>query len=81
MRNLIVAAAAALLASQSLAIPPLPPPPSPAAPPKLLIVVSVDQFSADLWDEYRPQFTGGLAPLASGAAFHNGYQRHATTET
>ena len=81
MRNLIVAAAAALLASQSLAIPPLPPPPSPAAPPKLLIVVSVDQFSADLWDEYRPQFTGGLARLASGAAFHNGYQSHATTET
>ena len=81
MRNLIVAAAAALLASQSLAIPPLPPPPSPAAPPKLLIVISVDQFSADLLDEYRPQFTGGLARLASGAAFHNGYQSHATTET
>ena len=28
-----------------------------AAPPKLLVVISVDQFSADLFDEYRPQFT------------------------
>ena len=53
----------------------------PPAPPKLLVVISVDQFSADLWDEYRPQFTGGLARLATGAAFHNGYQSHAATET
>ena len=45
--------------------------------PKLLIVISVDQFSADLFDEYRPQFTGGLARLASGTAFRNGYQSHA----
>ena len=52
-----------------------------APPPKLMIVISVDQFSADLWDEYRPQFTGGLARLASGAVFHNGYQSHAATET
>ena len=42
------------------AAPPLPP----APPPKLLVVISVDQFSADLFDEYRPQFTGGLARLA-----------------
>jgi predicted AlkP superfamily pyrophosphatase or phosphodiesterase len=49
--------------------------------PKLLVVISVDQFSADLWDEYRPHFTGGLARLAQGAVFHNGYQSHAATET
>jgi hypothetical protein len=49
--------------------------------PKLLVVISVDQFSADLFDEYRPQFSGGLARLASGAAFRNGYQSHAATET
>jgi predicted AlkP superfamily pyrophosphatase or phosphodiesterase len=55
--------------------------PAPAVPPKLLIVVSVDQFSADLWDQYRPQFTGGLARLASGTVFRNGYQSHAATET
>ena len=49
--------------------------------PKLIVAISVDQFSADLFDEYRPQFTGGLARIASGAAFHNGYQSHAATET
>jgi predicted AlkP superfamily pyrophosphatase or phosphodiesterase len=49
--------------------------------PKLIVAISVDQFSADLFDEYRPQFTGGLARIASGAAFHNGYQSHAWTET
>src|SRR3954451_1651514 len=80
MRKLILAAAAALFASQSAAIPPLPPPPPPQAPPKLLIVISIDQFSADLWDEYRPQFTGGFAPLASGTVVRNGYQSHAETE-
>src|SRR4051812_50058607 len=69
----------ALLASGSIAAtPPLPVPPP---KPKLLVVISVDQFSADLFDEYRPQFTGGLARLASGAVFRNGYQSHATTET
>ena len=57
------------------------PPPGSPAPPKLLVVLSVDQFSADLWDEYRPQFTGGFARLASGTVFHNGYQSHAATET
>ena len=54
---------------------------SPQGRPKLLVVISVDQFSADLWDEYRPHFTGGLARLGTGAAFHNGYQSHAATET
>ncbi|GAA4717422.1 alkaline phosphatase family protein [Sphingomonas lutea] len=50
-------------------------------PPKLLIVISVDQLSADLWDEYQPVFTGGFARIASGAVFRNGYQSHAATET
>ena len=44
--------------------PPQPPPPAP--PPKLIIAISVDQLSADLFDEYRPQFSGGLARLARG---------------
>jgi len=52
-----------------------------AAPPRLIVAISVDQFSADLFDEYRPSFTGGLARLASGASFRNGYQGHAATET
>src|SRR5438270_4055389 len=73
MRKFIFAAAAALFASQSAAQ-------APAAP-KLLVVISVDQFSANLFDEYRPQFTGGLARLATGTVFRNGYQSHAATET
>ena len=50
-------------------------------PPKLLIAISVDQFSADLFDEYRPRLTGGIARLASGTAYRNGYQGHNATET
>ena len=73
MSKRIPAAAAALLASAAAAQSP--------PPPKLLVVISVDQLSADLFDEYRPQFTGGLARLASGALFRNGYQSHANTET
>ena len=54
----------------------------PARPaPKLIVAISVDQFSADLWDEYRPTFAGGLARLARGTAYRNGYQGHAATET
>src|SRR5690242_4184299 len=73
MRKIMLAAAAALLGTPASAQQP------PA--PKLLVVISVDQFSADLFDEYRPQFTGGFARLASGAVFRNGYQSHANTET
>jgi len=73
MRKLILAAAAALFATSAHAQIP--------APPRLMIVISVDQLSADLWDEYRPQFTGGFARLASGTVFRNGYQSHAGTET
>jgi hypothetical protein len=52
-----------------------------AAPPKLIVVISVDQFSADLFGEYRRTFTGGLARLQQGAVFPSGYQSHAATET
>ena len=55
--------------------------PAPAAPPKLVIAISVDQLSADLWDAYRPYFTGGLAKLAGGTVYRNGFQSHAATET
>jgi predicted AlkP superfamily pyrophosphatase or phosphodiesterase len=79
MRKLLIALTT-LAASSALAIPPVPPPP-PAPPPKLLIVISVDQLSADLFDEYRPIFTAGLARMARGTAFRNGYQGQATTKT
>ena len=81
MRSKLLAAVVALFGSAAAAIPPLPPPPPPGPPPKLLVVISVDQFSSDLFDEYRPQFIGGLARIASGTAFRNGYQSHAATET
>jgi predicted AlkP superfamily pyrophosphatase or phosphodiesterase len=77
MRKVILAAAMALSACRSEARVPE----SPSTPPKLIVVISVDQFSADLFDEYRPHFTGGLARLAAGTAFSNGYQAHAATET
>ena len=73
MRKFVLAAAALFLAAPVAAQQP--------PPPRLLVVISVDQFSADLFDEYRPQFTGGLARLASGAVFDKAFQSHATTET
>jgi hypothetical protein len=73
MRLKFLSVAAPLFASAAAAQAP--------SPPKLLVVIAVDQFSADLFDEYRPQFTGGFARLASGTVFHNGYQSHAVTET
>lgn len=82
MRNLIGTVFAAALASAACA--------QPAAqaqsqatggPPKLVVVISIDQLSGELFDEYRPHFTGGLARLANGTAFRNGYQAHAATET
>ncbi|MEO8455842.1 MAG: alkaline phosphatase family protein [Sphingomicrobium sp.] len=73
MRKLFLAVTAAFIGSAAAAQTP--------SPPKLLVVISVDQFSADLFDEYRPQFTRGLARLASGTVFRNGYQSHAATET
>ena len=54
--------------------------PAPNAP-KLIVAISIDQFSADLFAQYRSHFTGGLARLASGAVFPSGYQSHAATET
>jgi predicted AlkP superfamily pyrophosphatase or phosphodiesterase len=52
-----------------------------ATKPKLIVVISVDQFSADLFNEYRSHFTGGLKRLSEGAVFANGFQSHAATET
>lgn len=52
-----------------------------SSPPKLVVAISVDQFSADLFSEYRSTFTGGLKRLSNGAVFPSGYQSHAATET
>jgi len=50
-------------------------------PPRLIVAISVDQFSADLFAEYRPLFTAGLRRLQGGAVFPSGFQSHAATET
>lgn len=52
-----------------------------ASQPKLVVAISVDQFSANLFDEYRSSFTGGLKRLANGVVFPSGYQAHSSTET
>jgi predicted AlkP superfamily pyrophosphatase or phosphodiesterase len=69
--------AAALAASIATAVPAQ----EPAKPPKLVVAIAVDQFSSDLYDQYRPHFTAGLKRLSSGVAFRNGYQSHNATET
>jgi predicted AlkP superfamily pyrophosphatase or phosphodiesterase len=68
-------ASLALVATPALSAPAAPP------KPKLIVAIAVDQFSADLFNEYRTQFTGGLKRLASGIVFPAGYQSHAATET
>jgi len=51
------------------------------SPPRIVVAISVDQFSADLFAEYRPLFTAGLKRLQTGIVFPDGYQSHAATET
>ena len=56
-------------------------PVAPKGPPKLIVVISVDQYSADLFGKYRAAYEDGLARLAKGAVFPSGFQSHAATET
>lgn len=52
-----------------------------APAPTLIVVISVDQFSADLFAQYRNHFSGGFKRLLNGVVFPSGYQGHAATET
>ncbi|HEY0147596.1 MAG TPA: alkaline phosphatase family protein [Allosphingosinicella sp.] len=54
---------------------------APRTPPKLIVAISVDQFAADLFQQYRQRFDGGLQRLSEGVVFPNGYQGHNATET
>jgi predicted AlkP superfamily pyrophosphatase or phosphodiesterase len=54
---------------------------APPDKPKLVVVISVDQFSADLFAQYRQRFDGGLERLSEGVVFPAGYQGHNATET
>ena len=74
MRKLI------LLGAVLVAVPALAQP-GPASPPKLIVAIAVDQLSSDLFDQYRGNFTGGLARLTGGIVYRNGYQGHAASET
>ncbi|WP_331070130.1 alkaline phosphatase family protein [Steroidobacter sp.] len=49
--------------------------------PKLVVTIAVDQFSADVFTEYRPLYQAGLKRLAGGVVFPRGHQSHASTET
>lgn len=52
------------------------------APPKLIVTIVVDQFSANLFNQYRSRYSGGLRRLADqGLVSINGYQTHGLTET
>lgn len=82
---LLASAAALPAAAQQAPAPTAAPAPAPAqaptTPPRLIVAISVDQFSADLFQQYRNHFTGGFARLLTGAVFPSGYQSHAATET
>ena len=73
--------ASIILAATCRAAPAEPAKPLSPTAPKLIVAISVDQFSADLFDEYRPVLLGGIGRLARGTAFRNGYQGHNATET
>lgn len=55
--------------------------PVPSGPPTLIVAVSIDQFSADVFAQFRQHYTGGMARLTSGVVFPSGFQSHAATET
>jgi predicted AlkP superfamily pyrophosphatase or phosphodiesterase len=79
MRKFLLAAAAAMAVTPACAQPAATAA-SPGAP-KLVVALSIDQLSADLYDEYRPRLQDGFARLSSGTVFRNGYQSHNATET
>lgn len=75
--SLVAAAAASSTACAQPAVQAAAPP----GAPKLIVALSIDQFSADLYDEYRPMLPGGFGRLSQGTVFRNGYQSHNATET
>jgi predicted AlkP superfamily pyrophosphatase or phosphodiesterase len=73
MKKLILAAAIAMLPATG---------PSAAPPkPRLILAISVDQFSSEVFNRYRPTYRGGLKTLSDAIAYPQGYQSHASTET
>lgn len=88
LKSLLVAAASALalLPASALAQVAAPAPTAqaiePAARPSLVVMIVIDQFSANLMNQYRSRFTGGLKRLIDeGIVYANGYQAQGLTET
>ena len=86
MRRLVLPVALAALALSGCAASPerpvaAAPVPAPSGPPRLVVAISIDQFSGDLFAQYRQDYSGGLKRLLGGAVFPSGYQSHAATET
>ncbi|MGA0545110.1 alkaline phosphatase family protein [Brevundimonas sp. VNH65] len=84
-RCLLLAAALAVSAPAAAQAPEAPPAEASsdrADGPALIVTVVIDQFSANLFNQYRSRFTGGLKRLADeGLVSINGYQTHGLTET
>lgn len=50
--------------------------------PALIVTVVIDQFSANLFNQYRSRFTGGMKTLIDqGLVYANGYQAQGITKT
>ncbi|MGW8705053.1 alkaline phosphatase family protein [Brevundimonas sp. NPDC055814] len=78
----LVAVNAAAQATETAAQPAITAPAAERASPSLIVTVVVDQLSANLFNQYRSQFTGGLKTLADqGMVSINGYQAHGVTVT
>ncbi|HEX8472027.1 MAG TPA: alkaline phosphatase family protein [Brevundimonas sp.] len=78
---LMLGAAPALAQTEALRAP-LPPSNVAPAKPQLIVTIVIDQFSANLFNQYRSRFTGGLRTLADqGLVYTNGYQAHGVTTT
>jgi predicted AlkP superfamily pyrophosphatase or phosphodiesterase len=55
---------------------------APQARPSLVVTLVIDQFSANLFNQYRSRFTGGLRTLTDqGLIYANGYQAQGITKT
>lgn len=81
MSKIAARMALGLLLAGTLMTPAIAAPRQAPAPP-LVVTIVIDQFSANLFNQYRPQFTGGLATLARDGRVHiNGFQQHGLTET
>ncbi|WP_054588207.1 alkaline phosphatase family protein [Sphingopyxis macrogoltabida] len=74
-----IAATAATIALAAMSSAPAVAEESPAA--KLVVLISIDQFSADLFNAYRGEFRAGLATLAQGIVYANGFHAQGVTET